>query len=174
MRPALAALVLAALGCGNPSSNESKPPRKDTGPLAELHALVDEACACKDVACRRAVKARWSAAVDGRSEPPDPTTMSQQEIQAELVDTAAFVDLRTRMFTCIERDRSPAAMTRRLAAYADRACACPQGDSGCIAAARAEQTEYLENTWTGSRFDPAEQEAVSAEMRRFQDCAASR
>lgn len=165
---AIAALLLAA-ACGSRDDGRAGTSAGSAGTKNALFAAVDAACACRDDACRDRARTQWDAAVAQRPAFEDPTTMSGAAVAAELADSVVYDELRKKFHGCVARYRDAAAVTTRIGALADAACACP--DAACLEPLRAEQDAAMRDlVGLGVRLSPDEQQAQTIVLRRFRTC----
>ncbi len=161
-------LALVVIACGRNSAPTGD--RAGSSVPTSLEALADQACACKDAACRDTVHDR----VKARPAPQpggDPSRMSQQEILAAIAHDVADHAAEMRLYQCLEPEHGAAAVTARVAAFAERACACARSDAGCLETVRADFDRYLEIVWLlQDDYTPADKQGLQDQMRKFEIC----
>ena len=160
-------VALGVVGCGG----NAAPPPTVPADVAAIAALADQACACKDAPCRDRVHDRWKATPPRPHASGDPPRMSQREITAEVSHDMAYHDAEMRLYGCLEPDHGAAAVTARVAAFADRACACDRADAPCLDKVKVDFDRYLEIAWLlQDDYTDADRDALQAQMRRFEIC----
>jgi hypothetical protein len=166
---AITVLVLGCRGNSTPTggtSGSSTSPGATTSPdVAAIAALADQACACKDAPCRDDVHERWNAAS------PTPNAAGEQAVAAGIEHDAAYHAAQMRLYKCLEPDHSAAAVTARVSAFAERACACARTDTACLDQVKVDFDRYLEVAWLlQDGYTPADKQALTEQMNRFERC----
>jgi hypothetical protein len=162
------AVALVALGCHGSSTPAGA---AQTGDVAELVKLADDACACKDARCRDQIHDRWKARPRNPHDPNPPSTQSQAELTAGIEHDVAVHDAEMRLYGCLEPEHDAATVTARIRAFADRACACDRADTACLDTLHRDFDRYLEVAWLlQDGYTDADRQGLQAEMRRFEIC----
>lgn len=166
-------VALFVLGCrdnASPTSGPSGSSTKGATVSAQVAALADQACQCKDAPCRDQVYSRWKA-IRPLRDAGDRSRMSPQEIADELANVVAEAAAAKRLYKCLEPDHSAAVMTARVEALSDRACTCARDNAACLDKVKADFHRYLDIAWLlQDDFTRADKDAVSRQMRSFEVC----